>query len=128
MFTPAQLAEGVRQMDKSVRKGAVARGNALMQDLSDAGVNVLPSKVPDSGTAGRLLTGGIIGGGAHYLSPELAIGAGSLALPYLPGARQAMTTMMAKRPESAKLLAEQLRQKQNALLMPSIETMQQGEK
>jgi hypothetical protein len=127
MFTPAQLAQGVRQMDKSVRKGAVARGNALMQDLSDAGVNVLPSKVPDSGTAGRLLTGGIIGGGAHYLSPELAIGAGSLALPYLPGARQAMTTMMAKRPESAKLLAEQLRQKQNALLMPSIEAMQQGE-
>lgn len=134
MFTPAQLAQAVRQMDTSTRKGAVSRGNALMQDLSDAGVNVLPSKVPDSGTAGRLLTAGLLGGGGTYaanegfISPELALGAGALTLPYLPGGRQAMTTMMTKRPDSAKLLADQLRQKQNALLLPTIQMMQQGEK
>lgn len=128
MFTPAQLAQAVRQMDTSTRKGAVARGNALMQDLSDAGVNVLPSKVPDSGTAGRLLLGGGALGGTHYVAPELAIGAGALTLPYLHGGRQAMTTLLAKRPESAKLLAEQLRNNQNALLLPTIQAMQQGEK
>jgi len=134
MFTPSQLAQAVRQMDTSTRKGAVSRGNALMQNLSDAGVNVLPSKVPDSGTAGRLLTSGLIGGGGTYaadqgyISPELAIGAGALTLPYLPGGRQAMTTMLAKRPESAKLLAERLRQNQNALLLPTIQMMQQGER
>ena len=128
MFTPAQLAQAVRQMDKSVRKGAVSRGSALMQDLSDAGVNVLPSRIPDSGTAGRLMLGGGALGGANYVSPELAIGAGALTLPYLPGGRQAMTTMLAKRPESAKLLAEKLRQNQNALLLPTIQAMQQGEK
>jgi hypothetical protein len=128
MFTPAQLAQAVRQMDTSVRKGAVSRGNALMQDLSDAGVNVLPSKVPDSGTAGRLMLGGGALGGANYVSPELAIGAGTLTLPYLPGGRQAMTTLLAKRPESAKLLAEKLRNNQNALLLPTIQAMQQGER
>jgi len=128
MFTPAQLAQAVRQMDTSVRKGAVSRGSALMQDLSDAGVNVLPSRIPDSGTASRLMLGGGALGGANYVSPELAIGAGALTLPYLPGGRQAMTTMLAKRPESAKLLAEKLRQNQNALLLPTIQAMQQGER
>jgi len=128
MFTPAQLAQAVRQMDTSTRKGAVSRGSALMQDLSDAGVNVLPSRIPDSGTAGRLMLGGGALGGANYVSPELAIGAGALTLPYLPGGRQAMTTMLAKRPESAKLLAEKLRQNQNALLLPTIQAMQQGER
>jgi hypothetical protein len=127
MFTAAQLAQAVRQMDTSTRKGAVARGNALMQDLSDAGVNVLPSKVPDSGTAARLAVGGSLLGGTHYLSPELAIGAGALTLPYLPYAREATTALLAKRPEFAKLLAEQLRNKQNAVLLPSIRAMQQGE-
>jgi hypothetical protein len=134
MFTPAQLAQAVRQMDTSVRKGAVSRGNALMQDLSDAGVNVLPSKVPDSGTAGRIALGALLGGGGSYaaeqglISPEYLAGAGALTLPYLPGGRQALTTMMTKRPESAKLLANQLRQNQNALLLPTIQAMQQGEK
>ena len=131
MFTPAQLAQAVRQMDTSTRKGAVSRGNALMQDLSDAGVNVLPSKIPDSGTAGRLLTSGLIGGGGTYaadqgyISPELAIGAGALTLPYLPGGRQTINTIMTKRSESAKLLAERLRQNQNALLLPTIQMLQQ---
>jgi len=134
MFTPAQLAQAVRQMDTSVRKGAVSRGNALMQDLSDAGVNILPSKVPDSGTAGRLALGALLGGGGGYaaeqglISPEYLVGAGALTLPYLPGGRQALTTMMTKRPESAKLLANQLRQNQNALLLPTIQAMQQGER
>jgi hypothetical protein len=134
MFTPAQLAQAVRQMDTSTRKGAVSRGNALMQDLSDAGVNVLPSKVPDSGTAGRIALGTLLGtGGGYaaeqgYISPEYLLGAGALTLPYLPGGRQAMTTMMTKRPESAKLLAERLRQNQNALLLPTIQPMQQAEK
>jgi hypothetical protein len=134
MFTPAQLAQAVRQMDTSVRKGAVSRGNALMQDLSDAGVNVLPSKVPDSGTAGRIALGALLGGGGSYaaeqglISPEYLAGAGALTLPYLPGGRQALTTMMTKRPESAKLLANQLRQNQNALLLPTIQAMQQGER
>jgi hypothetical protein len=43
----------VREMDPTLRKGAYARGDALMQDLADAGKSVLGNKVPDSGTTFR---------------------------------------------------------------------------
>jgi hypothetical protein len=133
MFTPSQLAQAVRQGDTSVRKGAVARGNALMQDLSDAGVNILPSKTPDSGTAGRLAAMGLIGGGAYgasqgMISPEmLAIGAAA-GLPYMPGARKVMTTALTRRPNQAKIIAEQLRKVPSSAVLPSLEAIRnQGE-
>ncbi len=53
VFTPAQLLQSVREMDPTLRKGAYARGDALMQDLADAGKSVLGNKVPDSGTPFR---------------------------------------------------------------------------
>jgi len=53
MFSPAQLAAAVRKADESAGKNRSATGTALMQDLSDAAVSTLPSKVPDSGTIGR---------------------------------------------------------------------------
>lgn len=43
-------------MDRSKDKRAFSEGDALMQDLTAAGKAVLPSKVPDSGTAGRLMS------------------------------------------------------------------------
>ena len=89
-----------------------------MQDLTDAGVQVLPSKIPDSGTAGRsalvsaLLGAG--GAGSYQAYPTVtALGAGiagTAALPYLPGARNALTTLVGKRPESAKKLADAIRE------------------
>ena len=73
VFTPAGLDTSVRVMDKSVGKGAKATGNAAMQDISSSARQVLPSTVPDSGTARRLaqaaliggMTGGAAYGGAH---------------------------------------------------------------
>lgn len=56
LFTPAQLNSAVRMADSSAGKGAYASGKARMQDFSDAAMSVLPSKVPDSGTAGRLMS------------------------------------------------------------------------
>ena len=50
VFTPDHLLSSVRQLDPSLRKGTFARGDALMQDLGDAGKAVLGNKVPDSGT------------------------------------------------------------------------------
>ena len=51
-------------MDKSRNKAGFARGDAVMQDLSDPAVNVLGRSVPDSGTAGRALVGvGLLGAG-----------------------------------------------------------------
>jgi hypothetical protein len=133
MFTPSQLAQAVRQGDTSVRKGAVARGNALMQDLSDAGVNVLPSKTPDSGTAGRLAAMGLIGGGAYgaqqgYITPEMLAIGGAAALPYLPGARKVMTSALTRRPDQAKIIAEQLRKVPSSAVLPSLQALSnQGE-
>lgn len=55
VFTPAQLANAAKAMDKTKDKRAFSEGTALLQDLADAGKAVMPSKVPDSGTAGRLM-------------------------------------------------------------------------
>jgi len=118
MITPSQLAAAVKASDESAGKGATATGKALMQDLSDAGVQVLPSKIPDSGTAGRsalvsaLLGAG--GAGSYQAFPTVtALGAGmagAAAAPYLPGVRNVVTAAIGKRPESAKKLADAIRE------------------
>jgi hypothetical protein len=122
MITPSQLANAVKAADESAGKGATATGKALMQDLSDAGVQILPSKIPDSGTAGRsalvnMLLGagaGFGGNTAYQAYPTItALGAGiagTAASPYLPYARNVVTTAIGKRPESAKKLADAIRE------------------
>ena len=72
-FTPKQFGQAVRQADRSTRKRAIAAGNGLMQDIGESG-QILGAKVPDSGTAGNLITNnllmGTIGGaGLGVLSP-----------------------------------------------------------
>lgn len=94
MFTPSQLANAVKAADTSAGKNRTATGKALMQDLTDAGVSVLPSKIPDSGTATRSAT-------ANPLS--WAVGAGT-AIPY-----EVLKAAMFKRPESINQLANALR-------------------
>jgi hypothetical protein len=74
VFSPAQLHNAVKTLDKSKDHSAFARGKALMQDLSSAGKNVLPSKVPDSGSPGRLL-GNLL---AH---PIAGMGSAALSIP-----------------------------------------------
>lgn len=60
VFSTGQLKTAVRQGDGSIRKRKTASGQAFMQDLSDAARAVLPSKTPDSGTAGRSMAGNLI--------------------------------------------------------------------
>lgn len=131
MITPSQLANAVKAADESAGKGATATGKALMQDLTDAGVQVLPSKIPDSGTAGRsalvnMLLGagaGAGGSGAYQAFPTVTtVGAGlagAAAAPYLPGMRQLVTTAVGKRPESAKKLADAIRELAPYLAAPA---------
>lgn len=65
-FTPADLLQAIKS--NAVRTGnrkAFARGDQFLQDLAQAGQDVLPSKVPDSGTTGRaIVNAGVLGGGA----------------------------------------------------------------
>lgn len=60
VFNTGQLKTAVRQGDASRRKRASAAGGAYMQEWSNAGRKVLPSKTPDSGTAGRLASGNLL--------------------------------------------------------------------
>jgi hypothetical protein len=51
--TPGQLRTAVKAGDKSVGKGATARGEARMQDLAKDGTEVIPSDMGSSGTSER---------------------------------------------------------------------------
>jgi hypothetical protein len=54
VFTPTQYEAAVRSGDNRVRRRGMARGEARGQDMSTAAKAVLPSKVPDSGSGGRI--------------------------------------------------------------------------
>lgn len=110
VFTPAQYAQSVRAADGRVRRRGVARGEALSQDLAGAAVRVLPSKMPDSGTAGRAawgmvtaapgavigaMTGGGPGAVAGIAGTAATLGAASRA--YSPQAVQAANIALSER-------------------------------
>lgn len=85
-FTASQLDAAVQKADKTARNRAYLRGDALMQDLSSAGQMVLAPKVPDSGTAGRLMTNAATVGIGGYVNPLTLAPAVAGAFPYLiPG-------------------------------------------
>lgn len=129
MFTPNQLAAAIKSADKSSGKGATATGKALMQDLSDAGVQVLPGKIPDSGTAGRAAInsalGALLGGGGAYTAQTQPVATGAAALlgtalaaPYMPGGRNLVTMLGGKRPQSIQKLADLIRESSPYLAAP----------
>lgn len=114
VFTAAQLANAVRSADKSVGKGATATGNALMQDFATAGQNVLGSKYPDSGTAGRSLLGLAAGAAAgHAFLPAeamlpAALGVAAGAAPYSKIGQRLAQTLLMERPQGAQALGAAL--------------------
>lgn len=82
MFTPKQFGQAVRAADKSKRKRAVSAGNALMQDIGEQG-QLLGQTVPDSGTAGNLITNSLLlGGGSFLITPWMAAIPGFSAMMY----------------------------------------------
>ena len=106
-FTPSALATAVKQGDKSARKRTYARGDALMQDLSGKGVNVLGNTVADSGTSGRLAFPLLFG--ASQASPEPfskgILGAGAvISALYTKLGRNGFNALIKERPEILKKL------------------------
>lgn len=116
VFTPAQLASAVRSADQSVRKRGFARGDALMQDLSDAGKSVIGNVYPDSGTAGRLATM-LLAGGAGMINPYMAAGAGTMMLPYTAMGQRLAAALLTQRPGFAPAVASGVRK-----LTPALQT------
>lgn len=109
VVTPAQLSGAVRAADKSVGKGSFATGNAAMQDLSDAGVNVLGPKYPDSGSIGRLFLGGGAAGAAAMLEPTALAAMGGGAALYSPLGQRVMAAALARRPDVAQPIGQMIR-------------------
>lgn len=114
VFTPGQLNTAVRQADASTRDRATARGTALMQDLSNAGQQVLGNKVQDSGTTGRLLmAGGALSSGV--LNPAIPASLLAGAAAYSPPAQALLRGLLSARPNEAQAIAEALRKSAPAL-------------
>lgn len=101
LFTPAQLATAVRRADTSVRGRAVARGEARMQDLSDAAVDVLPNEYPNSRTADRMQMG--MGNLNFWQGAVQGLGYGQ------PVQRGFQNLLLAPRPPAAQSIADIIR-------------------
>jgi len=76
VFSPSQLMNAVKSSDKSLRKGNVASGDALLQDIAGLGQQ-LKITLPNSGTATRAdimrsmggLGGDALAVGGTYMNP-----------------------------------------------------------
>jgi hypothetical protein len=118
-FTPGQLQSAVRSADKSVGKGNFAKGEALLQDLSDAGVRVLASKYPDSGTAGRTLLSWLaLGGAGQYVNPMIPVTAVSGMLPYTRQGQKIAAGLLTQRPSVAQPLSSATRKAGKLVNLP----------
>lgn len=107
VFTPAQLNTAIQTADSSVRKRAVARGTALMQDLGNAGQSVLGNRVPNSFTTDRALIAG--GGlGSYLIHPAIPAGLLGGAALYSTPAQRLLTGAVSARPQAAKAVAKAL--------------------
>jgi hypothetical protein len=121
VFSPAQLQNAVKALDKSKDKREFAKGEAYMQDLSESAKTALGNKVPDSGTPYRALVGAIAaaGGAGAAGFPSVATALGALAaspLLYSKAGQNALATLLTKRPDIANELATQLRGNDQAKL------------
>lgn len=121
-FTPAQLDRAsINNTRKFGGRNAAASGDRPFFDLTQAGKEVLPSSVPDSGTAGRLMNvamlggAGAIGGGAGYAAGDTGAGSATglgLALAAMvggsKGAQALATKALLDRPDLALKVGRQL--------------------
>jgi hypothetical protein len=101
VFSPSQLGGAIRNMDRSVRKTAISRGDGLLQDMEIMGRDVLGDTLPNSGTADRLMSAGAIGGAATgaMMNHPGPLAAALLARgAYTDPAQKLIATLLARRP------------------------------
>lgn len=103
VFTAAQLQAAVRKGDKSVGKGNFAKGQALMQDLSQPAKQLMSRPFPTSGTMER----------SSYANP-FTLGEGALGYLatkplYSPAGQRLITALVTSRSPDERALAEIIR-------------------
>lgn len=108
IFSAAQLQSAVKATDRSKDKGAFSRGQARMQDLADPAKSILGSKVPNSGTADRLMQAGAIGSG--LLNPAIPLSLLGGAALYSRPAQSLLRSAVSTRPQLAQPIAGLLNQ------------------
>jgi len=105
LYTPAQLGRSLRSTDRSVGKRATARGERPGQDLQTLKQDILPAKVPDSGTVGRGLVAAGVGlpafGGAT-INPLIGLAALPAAAYTKLGQDLVAKALLAERPKLAR--------------------------
>lgn len=121
--TPAKLLEKVYSQSRRF-PAVLARGEGRMQGLAETGADVIGTKVPDSGTVGRLAMLATLGGGAAFDPVSTGLTAGGLSALYsplgqavlggarrggrdIPGIMQGVSATM-RSPAAAGLLAQEL--------------------
>jgi hypothetical protein len=121
VFSPAQLHNSVKAMDSSRNKAAFARGDALMQDLSEPAKKLMQDRTRNSGTADRALQAGLV---MSLMTNPLKTGAGLAAS--LPAAAMysrpgvaGMEALLTARPQIADPIAEVVRRGGLALGAPT---------
>jgi len=120
VFTPEAFSGAVKKGDVSKGKRRYARGEAQSQELSDAARQVMGNRVPDSGTARRMMTGIPVAGGVGFIEPNaLALGA-IAAAPYLPIGEGLVRNALLRRPAGAAQFANALRNRGGALTGPAL--------
>lgn len=102
VFTPAQLSAAVKASDRSIGKTRFARGAASMQDLSDAAKEVMPSRVPNSGTTDRALA---TAGFGYIMNPAVPATLLTGAAAYTRPGQAAVNGLVFNRPAGANALA-----------------------
>lgn len=111
VFSPTDMLYAIRNQDRTVRHNAYARGDALMQDFAEVAHRLLPSRLPDSGTAERHLYTHIpkaLAGGAGALGmAKTALATGAATIPYTSGGQSLMN--MAARSGPLSTLADYVR-------------------
>ena len=124
LFTGAHLSSAVRAASASAsggRKRKFAAGMARMQDLSDAAKTVLSPRAGDPGTAGTIMSLGLLGGSVYdpmtFIPPIAAGTAASFGL-YSKPFQQGLGAIIARRPLGAPAAADQVRN-MSPFLVPS---------
>lgn len=127
VFMPSQLNLGIRKSDSSPDKLGFAKGNMPLQGFARTGQNVLPSKMPNSGTPERQAlmrlaeTGGVAaaGGAGGGLMGAIGLPAALMASRglYRPGAMNAINSLR-NRPDFVRAMGSGFK------LPPALERLQ----
>lgn len=109
-FTPTQFDRAIQKNARGNRSQEYLKGEALMQDYADQGMNLV-DRIPNSGSADRAMLGVTAAGAAGFAEPSSLTMLGALGLLYAPGVRKGLTGAMAPRGPAAKALANEVRKR-----------------